>query len=162
MRMQPLQSVTTDSGSLVWLPLLRPLSLAFWEVEEAASAESLRLLTALGALPLGGLDGVIAPRFFFRQRSGRWHLFRQRRLGQRSSVLGSLRHHLFFDVGAGVGTRAALHHHSLNTVANTRAQRITAWLEKRLESWPWLSAMAAVGRREQYTLSADHKNVAWT
>ena len=29
-------------------------------------------------------------------RSGRWHLFRQRRLGQRSSVLGSLRHHLFF------------------------------------------------------------------
>ena len=64
MRMQPLQSVTTDSGSLVWLPPLRPLSLAFWEVEEAASAESLRLLTALGALPLGGLDGVIAPRFF--------------------------------------------------------------------------------------------------
>ena len=60
---QPLQSVTTDSGSLVWLPPLRPLSLAFWEVEEAASAESLRLLTALGALPLGGLDGVIAPRF---------------------------------------------------------------------------------------------------
>ena len=49
-------------------------------------------------------------------RSGRWHLFRQRRLGQRRSVLSSLRHHLFFDVGAGVGTRAALHHHTLNVV----------------------------------------------
>ena len=55
-------------------------------------------------------------------RSGRWHIFRQRRLGQRSSALGSLRHHLFFNAGAGVGTRAALHHHSLNIIQNTGAQ----------------------------------------